>query len=61
MLVRFCLENWMSFRDQVSFSMIASKERHHGERIARVDKYQTRILPIAAIYGANASGKSNFF
>lgn len=61
MLLRFSLENWMSFRDPVSFSMIASQERQHGDRIAKVDKYQMRILPIAAIYGGNASGKTNFF
>lgn len=61
MLLRFSLENWMSFRDPVSFSMIASQERQHGERIARVDKYQMKVLPIAAIYGGNASGKTNFF
>lgn len=61
MLVRFSLENWMSFRDKVSFSMIASRERQHGERIAKIGKYQTRILPIAAIYGGNASGKTHFF
>jgi hypothetical protein len=51
MLLRFSLENWMSFRDPVSFSMIASQERQHGDRIAKVDKYQMRVLPIAAIYG----------
>ncbi len=61
MLLRFSLENWMSFRDSVSFSMIASQERQHGDRIAKVDKYQMRVLPIAAIYGGNASGKTNFF
>lgn len=51
----------MSFRDAVSFSMIASQERQHGDRIAKVNKYQMRVLPIAAIYGGNASGKTNFF
>lgn len=51
----------MSFRDPVSFSMIASQERQHGDRLAKVDKYQMRVLPIAAIYGGNASGKTNFF
>lgn len=51
----------MSFRDSVSFSMVASRERQHGNRVPKVEKYQTRILPVAAIYGANASGKTNFF
>ena len=61
MIVSFSIENWMSFRDKVSFSMVASREKQHGERVPKVAKYQTRILPIAAIYGGNASGKTNFF
>lgn len=61
MIVSFSIENWMSFRDPVSFSMVASRERQHGDRIPKVEKYQMRVLPVAAIYGANASGKTNFF
>lgn len=61
MLVRFSLENWMSFRDSVTFSMLASKEKQHSGRIPKIPKYHARILPIAAIYGGNASGKTNFF
>lgn len=41
--------------------MVASRERRHGNRVARLDKYRMRILPITAIYGGNASGKTNFF
>ncbi len=61
MLVGFSLENWMSFRDKVSFSMVATRERQNGERIPAIGKYQTRVLPVAAVYGGNASGKTNFF
>lgn len=61
MIINFTLENWMSFRDSVSFSMVASRERQHGKRVPRVAKYPVRILPIAAMYGGNASGKTNFF
>jgi AAA15 family ATPase/GTPase len=61
MIIRFSIENWMSFRDRVSLSLVASRERQHGERVPRIDKYQTRILPITAIYGGNASGKTNLF
>lgn len=62
MLVRVEVENWMSFRDRAVFTMLASKERQHSERIARLPKYSpAKVLPIAAIYGGNASGKSNFF
>ena len=61
MIIRFSVENWMSFRDRTTFSMVASRERQHGERVPKLGKYQTRVLPIAAIYGGNASGKTNFF
>lgn len=61
MLISFTLENWMSFRDEAAFSMVASRERQHGERVARLRKYDARLLPIASIYGGNASGKTNFF
>ena len=61
MIISFSLENWMSFRDKVTFSMVASRERQHGARVPRVKKYHTRVLPLTAIYGGNASGKSNFF
>jgi AAA15 family ATPase/GTPase len=61
MIVSFTIENWMSFSDSASCSMIASRERQHGQRVPRVSKYKTRILPLAVIYGGNASGKTNFF
>ncbi len=61
MIISFSIENWMSFHGSVSFSMVASRERQHGDRVPKVAKYQTRILPVGAIYGGNASGKTNFF
>lgn len=38
------------------FTMEATRERIHGERLPRVGRQ--RLLPVSAIYGANASGKS---
>ena len=61
MLVRFSIQNWMSFRDKATFSMEATRERQHGDRVPKLGRYKTKILPIAAIYGGNASGKTNFF
>ena len=61
MLIRCSIENWMSFRDKTEFSMVASKEQQHGERLVKLPKYRMRGLPAAAIYGGNASGKTNFF
>lgn len=61
MIISFSVENWMSFRDPVTFSMVASRERQHADRLPKLGKYNTRVLPVAAVYGGNASGKTNFF
>ena len=61
MLIRFAVQNWMSFRDLATLSLLASRERQHGQRVARVPRHRLGVLPIAAIYGGNASGKSNLF
>ena len=61
MLISFSVENWLSFRDQATFSMVAGREKQHLERVPRIEKYKMRLLPIAAIYGGNASGKTNLF
>lgn len=60
MIIEFTCKNFLSFRDKISFSMLKSNERRHINHIAEVKKYKMKLLPIAAIYGANASGKSNF-
>lgn len=56
MLVSFAVRNFRAFYDTAVLSMTATREQHHGNRVARVGR--TRILPVAAIYGANAAGKS---
>lgn len=61
MIINFSVENWRSFRDKASFTMLATSEQQHGERVPAVKKYRTRVLPSAVIYGGNASGKTNFF
>lgn len=56
MLRYFTVTNWKSVGETVEFSMAATRERRHGERLARVGR--GRVLPVAALYGANAAGKS---
>jgi hypothetical protein len=41
--------------------MVAGEESQHKKRIPHVDPYDFNILPIAAIYGGNAAGKTNLF
>ena len=61
MLINFSFSNWMSFKKEASFSMTASRKLQHQQHLTKLPKYNTQILPISAIYGGNASGKSNFF
>lgn len=60
MIISFTVENWRSFRDSATLYMSAGPERQHRDRLPFVKRFRLRILPIAAIYGANASGKSAF-
>ncbi|MDA3873167.1 MAG: hypothetical protein PF795_04335, partial [Kiritimatiellae bacterium] len=59
MLIRMTIENWASFRDEVEFSMVASRERQHGDRLPVLSSPSMRVLPVAAIYGGNASCKDS--
>ncbi len=58
MLRYFHLENWKSFREAATLDMVATREQRDGETLAQVHPPRARILPIAAIYGGNAAGKS---
>lgn len=60
MIIRFTLENWKPFRESTTFNMLATRERKFGERVFKLKKYQTRILPIAIIHGFKETGKTNF-
>lgn len=62
MLIRFNVKNFLSFSEREDgkseeFSMIAGKVRNKKEHIYVDDKI--KLLKFAAVYGANAAGKSN--
>ncbi len=58
MLIRFSVENYMSFKEQQIFSMAAGKGSRHPSHIAVAN--DNRLLKSSFIFGANAAGKSNF-
>lgn len=62
MLLSFNLSNWACFRDTVSFTMQAGSERDTNKHLIKVGAKSRplKVLPMAAIYGSNASGKSQF-
>jgi AAA15 family ATPase/GTPase len=61
MIAEFSVENFRSFKEKRVFSLIPTKDRELSEsNTFELDK-KLRLLKSAVIYGANASGKSNFF
>jgi len=58
MLIQFTIGNFLSFKDKTTFSMVASKYRDHNEHVFKALS-NIKLLKSSAIYGANASGKSN--
>ncbi len=56
-LIQFSFNNYKSFRDETILDMSATKITEHGNRVVSLGK--EKLLTSAAIFGANASGKSN--
>jgi predicted ATPase len=60
MLVEFRVANHRSLLDEQALTLSASPKADKDDvRLRRVPGLKTPLLPAAAIYGANASGKSN--
>jgi AAA15 family ATPase/GTPase len=61
MLIQFTIQNFLSFRDEVTFSMVGvNSDNQHIDHLSNNEAGEgTSILPLAAVYGANAAGKSN--
>ena len=59
MLLRFEFKNFKSFKNSATLDFIAAKEV--GLENGVVCNGGEYVLPVAAIYGANASGKSNVY
>ncbi|WP_310488450.1 AAA family ATPase, partial [Chamaesiphon sp. VAR_69_metabat_338] len=62
-MIEFSVGNYRSFKDVVTFSMVAAPIQHEDETLDRNNIFaiaeDINLLKSAAIYGANASGKSN--
>lgn len=60
MLVQFKIKNVLSFKEETIFDMTAiSAYKEHPSNLIDIDTKE-KFLRVAAVYGANASGKSNF-
>jgi AAA15 family ATPase/GTPase len=65
MLIQFTTENFLSFKDPVTLSMVAGKIRSKNKAMDADATFalsdELNLLKCALFYGANASGKSNLF
>ena len=59
MLIQFNFKNFRSFRDDATLDMTATKITELNHHVAAVAN--EKLLPVAAIFGANASGKSTVY
>lgn len=59
MLIRFRTSNFLSFDQEQELSMIAGNTKKKENHL--IDENNLKLLKFSAIYGANASGKSNLF
>lgn len=59
MLINFAVSNFLSFKDRVEFSMLPSSSQQHTNH--KTKEFPFSVLRGSVFYGANASGKSNFF
>lgn len=61
MLIRLRFSNFHSFRDEYELSLVAAPftDKPDIPRKVEVEQFDSRLLPACAIYGANASGKTN--
>ena len=62
MLIEFSVSNFLSFREKQTFSMVATPRLRKRENVFKPDVKGEKLpdlLKAAAIYGPNASGKSN--
>lgn len=59
MLIQFNFKNFRSFRDDTTLDMSATKITELNNHVVSIAN--EKLLPVAAIFGANASGKSNVY
>ena len=57
MLIRFKVGNFLSFNEPQELSMIGGETRNHPDHVCKFE--DMNVLRSSAVYGANASGKSN--
>ena len=57
--MRFRARNYRSIKEEQELSLVASSLKDSPEAVTQVEGLGLGLVRVAAIYGANASGKSN--
>lgn len=58
MIIQFSCRNYKSIKEEITLSMLASKDSTYEETLYKFND-KIRILPSVSIYGANGAGKTN--
>jgi AAA15 family ATPase/GTPase len=62
MLLQLTIENFLSFKEETTLSLVAvESDENHPKHLTKIESAgkNLSVLPVSAIYGANAAGKSN--
>ncbi len=59
MLLEFSVKNFLSYKEKMTISFEATKDKTLEEYFCYKINEKTRVLKLGIIYGANASGKTN--
>lgn len=59
MLLELKVRNWASFKDESVLNTLATTEEQHPDHLSAVPAIENKALPLALLYGGNASGKTN--
>ena len=59
MLITFRLQNFKSFKDETELNFEASRDDALPDIVRQTKSDSLNLLPVAAVFGPNASGKSN--
>src|SRR3990167_1425315 len=59
MLLQFAVTNYLSFRDRTVLSALVADHVNHDPKHILTAPNGMKVLRVLALYGANASGKSN--
>ena len=59
MLLDLTVSNFLSIDEPLSLNLVPGREQKWSKNLPYLKKYRRKVNPIAALFGANASGKSN--